>query len=287
MIDLFNEFACKGMESLMSLSNGEQKIFVWIDFSSETEVTILHGVQSALILDKEICLMCRQVFIGESGEQVLARLNDLARPLAEIFGAARVHTFVATLSYDQLLTEMAEEFDALLLVAPKSKSRELLQILPRSGFPFLFVSVGQNPELGYQNITVPVGYMKKSKDLALWSSYFARHNGAKVALIRANETFAEDRHTVDRNLHSIERLFKNFKFPFEIIECKSSSWKIQRKALEHALGQDSGLLIISFSHRSSLLDRFLGTTDSYVLEHSAALSVMCINSQRDLYTFCG
>jgi len=40
----------------MTLTNGEQKIFIWIDFSPETEVAILHGVQVALILDKEICL---------------------------------------------------------------------------------------------------------------------------------------------------------------------------------------------------------------------------------------
>ena len=287
MIDLLNDFAHNTMDVPMSLSNGEQKIFVWIDFSEETDMTILHGVQSALILDKEICLMYRPVSNLGNTDLEASKLESLAKPLTGAFGAARVHTYVATLPFDLMLTEMAEDFEALLLVAPKSKNRELLPILPRSGFPFLFVSTRQNPEECYQNVTLPVGYMKKSKDLALWSSYFARHNGAKITLISANETFAEDKSTLERNLHSIERLFRNFKFPFETIDCNTSSWKIQKKALEHALLHKNGLLIISFSHRSSLLDRFLRTTDAYLLDHSEELSVMCINSQRDLYTFCG
>jgi hypothetical protein len=287
MIDLFNDFVHNAMDVAMSLLNGEQKIFVWMDFTPESEIAILHAVQVALILDKEICLMYKTEGEQQKINDAVKWLESLTKPLVEIFGAGRVHSYVATIPFEMLLTEMAENFDALLLVAHKSKIRELFHVLPRSGFPFLFVSAEQNPEHFYQNITVPVGYMKKSKDLALWSSYFARHNEAKVTLISANETFEEDKKTVQRNLHSIERLFRNFKFPFETIDCSTSSWKIQRKSLEHALLHQDGLLIISFSHRSSLLDRLFQITDAYVLDHSQTLSVMCINSQRDLYTFCG
>lgn len=269
------------------LSNGEQKIFIWIDFSSETEVAILHGVQVALILDKEVCLMYHASNNGLNIEEAESLLKGLTATLSQTFGPARIHTFVTIHPLDTILTELAEEFDALLLVAPKTKSKELLPKLPHSGFPFLFVSAKQHPDKSYQKIAVPVGYGKKSKDLALWSSYFARHNGAKVSLIQALETFDEDKRSVSRNLFSIERLFKNFSFQYEIIECHASSWKIQKKALEHTLSFQNGLLIISFSYQSSLIDRFLGTNDAFVINHSEELSVMCINSQRDLYTFCG
>ncbi|MCK9410949.1 MAG: hypothetical protein M0Q53_01530 [Prolixibacteraceae bacterium] len=269
------------------LSNGEQKIFIWIDFSPETEVAILHGVQVALILDKEICLIYQATTEGIKFEEAESRIIGLTVPLLPSLGSARIHTFVTIHPLDTILTELAEEFDALLLVAPKTRSKELLPKLPHSGFPFLFVSAKKHPNESYQKIAVPVGYMKKSKDLALWSSYFARHNGAKVSLIQAMETFEEDKRTVLRNLFSIERLFKNFRFPYEIIECHTSSWKIQKKALEHTLSFQNGLLIISFSYQSSLFDRFFGTNDAFVLDHSEELSVMCINSQRDLYTFCG
>ena len=271
----------------MSLANGEQKIFIWIDFSPETEVTLLHGLQVALILDKEICLIYHPAKDSTKVAVAESRLQGLSDPITQIIGAGRVHYHISSLPISAILTEMAEEYDALLLVAHKKNSRELLPQLPHSGFPFLFVSAKQDTDKNYRNITVPVGYMKKSKDLALWSSYFARHNGAKVSLIKAMETSEEDKKRVMGNLFSIERLFKNFGFPFEIIECHTPTWKIQKTALEHALGFQNGLLIISFTYSSSLPDRFFGVNDAYVIAHSEEHSVMCINSQRDLYTLCG
>ena len=269
------------------LANGEQKIFIWVDFSPETEVTILHGIQVALILNKEICLIYHSSGETEKSKFTESGLLELTRPIAKIIGAERVHCHTTSLPLPGILNELAEEYDALLLVAHKSKNRELLPVLPHSGFPFLFVSNHQNQDKCYQKIAVPVGYMKKSKDLALWSSYFARHNGAKVTLLKSIEMFEEDNRMVMNNLFSIERLFRNFSFPFEIVECHTSTWRIQKKSLEHALGYQNGLLIISFTYRSTFIDRFFGINDANVINHSEELSVMCINSQRDLYTFCG
>jgi len=282
---------CLGTKSSLQahpmLANGEQKIFIWIDFSSETGTTIAHGVQVASILDKEICLMHQRPNEAKNIEEAKSRLVALALPLVAKFGLSRIHTYVTAQPLEIILTELAEEFDALLLVAPKRKSKVLLPKLSHSGFPFLFVSAILDPERSYQKIAVPVGYMKKSKDLALWSSYLARHNGAKVSLIKAIESSEEDRKRVMGNLFSIERLFRNFPFAFETIEMHSPSWKIQKKALEHALGFKNGLLIISFTHGASFIDRLFGLNDGFVIEHSEELSLMCINSQRDLYTLCG
>ena len=266
------------------LSNGEQKIFIWVDFSPETEIAILHGVQVALILNKEICLLYHPRHGKEERE---TRLAGLTVPVGEIIGRERVHHCTMDQPLFKILTTLAEEYDALVLVAHKKNSRELLPHLPHSGFPFLFVSNPQQPESSYQKIAVPVGYMKKSKDLALWSSYFARHNGAKISLLRTLESSEEDNRRVMNNLFSIERLFRNFSFPSETIEVHTSTWKIQKAALNHALGFRQGLLIISFTYSSTIFDRLLGINDEYIIHHAESLSVMCINSQRDLYTLCG
>lgn len=271
----------------MSLSNGEQKIFVWIDFTPETEVVLLHGVQVARILEKELCLLYHPGKEKGRVAEAESRLLGLAAPVAQVVGRERVHCHLTTQPLSSTLTELAEEYDALLLVAHKKNSRELLPHLPHSGFPFLFVSEKQHPAVSYQKIALPVGYMKKSKDLALWSSYIARHNGAGVALIKALEQSDEDKKQVMSNLFSIERLFRNFTFPVEVVECHTPTWKIQKKALAHALGYQHGLLIISFTYSASLIDRLMGLDDAYVIDHSEELSVMCINSKRDLYTLCG
>ena len=269
----------------MNLNNGEQKIFVWIDFTPETEVTILHGIEVAKILDKELCLMCQ---IENEGilEEVTTRMNGLGNSIHPILGMDRVHHYISRQPLSTILTELAEEFDALLLVAHKQNSKELLPQLAHSGFPFLFVSSRQVLAINYQKIAVPIGYLKKGKDLALWSSYFARHNGAKVSLILANDYFEEDKRRVLSILLSIERLFKNFHFPYESIFTHTPTWKIQRRALEEAVGYQEGLLIITFTNRTSVVKRLFRIDDRYVIDRAGSLSVMCINSQRDLYTFC-
>lgn len=269
------------------LANGEQKIFIWVDFSPETEVTILHGVQVAVILEKEVCLIHHPGKVGKKTSEAESRLQALAVPVAEILGSERVHYYITMKPMSETLTELAEEFDTLVLVAHKKNTKELLPHLPHSGFPFLFVSAGPDPEKSYRRIAVPVGYMKKCKDLALWSSYFGRHNWASITLVKSKESFEEDNRVIMSNLSSITRLFRNFSFPFKIVETAQSSWKIQKTALEHALDFQNGLLIISFTHRSTFLDRLFKLDDAYVIEHSENLSVMCINSQRDLYTLCG
>jgi hypothetical protein len=269
------------------LANGEQKIFIWIDFTPETEVTILHGVQVAMILEKEVCLIHHPGKGNRITEDAESRLFALAIPVAQILGPEKVHHFITMKPMSEILTELAEEYDTLLLVAHKKNSKELLPHLPHSGFPFLFVSAGLDAEISYRRIAVPVGYMKKCKDLALWSSYFGRHNGARITLFKAKESFEEDNRVIMSNLSSITRLFRNFNFTFEIEETGQSSWKIQKTALEHALVFLNGLLIISFTHRSTFLDRIFRLDDAFVINHSENLSVMCINSQRDLYTLCG
>lgn len=269
------------------LANGEQKIFIWIDFTPETEVAILHGVQIAMILEKEVCLIYHPGKSAKKVEEAESRLLALTVPVVEILGKERVHHYMTTNPLNAVLTELAEEYDTLTLVAHKKNAGELLPHLPHSGFPFLFVSSVEDPDISYRRIAVPVGYMKKCKDLALWSSYFGRHNGARITLVKSKESFEEDNRVVLSNLSSITRLFRNFTFPYEIEESGKSSWKIQKTALEHALGFQNGLLIISFTHRSTLVDRLFKLDDAYVIGHSENLSVMCINSQRDLYTLCG
>ena len=123
----------------MSLANGEQKIFIWIDFTPESEVVILHGIQVAHILDKEVCLISQEKKGSENIETKTSRLLALTQPIAKILGSNRVHHFTTFFPLSDILTELAEEYDALLLVAHKKDSKELLRSLPHSGFPFLFV----------------------------------------------------------------------------------------------------------------------------------------------------
>lgn len=268
--------------------NGEQKIFVWCDFSEEMGSAIEHGIMIASILHKELCLFhIWAKKLHENIEMAEAKLRGIAAQIARVSAETKVKYLVRAEQFSDVLTDMAEVYDCILLVAHKKAVPQVLPDLKHSGFPFLFVSSKSCIEKIYTQIVVPVGYMKKSKDLALWASYLGRHNGAMVNIFTASETSEGDQKVVKSNLFSIERLYGKFSFPFEVVESHTPTWKLQKTALSHTLSLKCGLLIIAASYSTTFFDKLLGLTEEKVIEKSEDLSVMCVNSQRDFYTFCG
>jgi hypothetical protein len=270
------------------MENGEQKIFVWCDFSEEMDNAIAHGLMIATILHKELCLFhIWAKKLHENVEMAEAKLRGIAAHIVHNSPGVKVHYIVRKEQFSEMLADLAEVYDCILLVAHKKMVPRLLPDLKHSGFPFLFVSSKSCIDKIYTQIVVPVGYMKKSKDLALWASYLGRHNGAMVDIFIASESSEGDRKVVKSNLFSIERLYGKFKFPFEVVESHSPTWKLQKIALGHTLSLKCGLLIIAASYKTTFVDKLLGLTEDKVIEKSEDLSVMCVNSQRDFYTFCG
>ncbi len=270
------------------MENGEQKIFVWCDFSPEMDCAIEHGLTIASILGKELCLFhIWTKKLHENIDMAEAKLRGIVAGLVKRSPNIRMHYFVRKGHLQDLLTDLAELYDCILLVAHKNATSEILPDLKDSGFPFLFISSRSNIEMIYRKIVVPVGYMKKSKDLALWASYLSRHNGATIDIYTASESSSDDMKDVKSNLFSIQRLYSKFNFPFEVIESHSPTWRLQKNALSHTLSLKSGLLIISVSYKTTFVDRLMGLTEEKVIEKSEDLSIMCVNSHRDFYTFCG
>jgi len=270
------------------MENGEQKIFVWCDFSEEMDNAIAHGLMIATILRKELCLF--HIWAKKQHENIEmaeAKLRGIASHVVQMAPGVKIHYIVRHEQFSEVLIDLAEVYDCILLVAHKKAVPLLLPDLKHSGFPFLFVSSKNCIDQIYTKIVVPVGYMKKSKDLALWASYLGRHNGAMVDIFTASESSADDRKVVKSHLFSIERLYSKFKFPFEVVESHSPTWKLQKVALGHSLSLKCGLLIIAASYKTTFLDKIFGLTEGKVIEKSEDLSVMCVNSQRDFYTFCG
>jgi hypothetical protein len=269
------------------MEHGEQKIFVWCNFSGGMDVAILHGLIIAATLGKELCLFhSLDRKIHEETGIAEARLRGAASRIIPLVGDIRVRYLVRDEKITQSLSDMAELYEGLVLVAHKSSVTQLLPVLRYAAFPFLFVSDLENPYDPYKHIIVPVGYLRKSKDLALWASYLGRHNGATVDLFLAEEGWNEDQKNVRSNLFSIDRLYKKFRFPFQVIESHTPTWKLQKSALAHALSLKSGMLIIAGSYNTTFFDSLLGLTELRVIEKSEGLSVMCVNAQRDFYTFC-
>jgi len=249
---------------------------------------IIHGMMIAITLRKELCLFhLLDKRVHETIEIAEARLRGVAAKISPLMSTVSVKYFVKDQPIKLSLDQLAQLYECLVLVAHKVSALQLLPVLEHAAFPFLFVSAKTNIEPIYKRIVVPVGYMKKCKDLALWASYLGRHNGAMIDIFTAEEGWQADQQVVKNNIFSIKRLYGKFRFPFQVVESHTSTWKLQKAALEHALGLKSAMLIVSASFKPTIIDSLLGLTERKVISRSEDLSVMCVNSQVDFYTFCG
>ncbi len=269
------------------MENGEQKIFVWCNFSEGMDDAILHGIIIAATLGKELCLFhLLDHRLHENSEIAEARLRGTTSKVSSFLSAIKVRYLVADQDMVKTLNDLSELYECLVLVAHKKSAVNLLPVLQYAAFPFLFVSAKTAMDQIYKQIVVPVGYMKKSKDLALWASYLGRHNNAMISLFLSDEGWSEDQKTVKNNLFSIHRFYGKFKFPFQTIESHTPTWKLQKGALGHALSLKHAMVIIASSSQTTFLDSLMGLTEAKVISKSEGLSVMCVNSKRDFYTFC-
>ena len=270
------------------MENGEQKIFVWCNFSEGMDDAILHGMMIALTLEKELCLFhLIDRKLHEKSEVAEARLRGTVAKISPMQTKITINYLVSEQPIKDGLTELAEVYECLVLVAHKESAPRLLPVLQYAAFPFLFVSAKNHLDKIYRRIVIPVGYMKKCKDIALWASYLGRHNGAMIDIFTALESSEADQKMVKSNLFSISRLYGKFRFPFQIIESHTPTWKLQKLSLYHALSLKTGMLIIAASLHPTFIDTLLGLTERKVIDKSEDLSVMCVNSRRDFYTFCG
>ena len=269
------------------MENGEQKIFVWCNFAEGMDDAILHGIMIASTLGKELCLFhLLDHRLHESVEIAEAKLRGTTSKISSFLSGTRVRYLVQDQDMVRSLNDLSELYECLVLVAHKKSSVYLLPFLQYAAFPFLFVSAKKERDQIYKQIVVPVGYMKKSKDLALWASYLGRHNNATISLFLSDEGWSDDQKTVKNNLFSIQRFFGKFKFPFQTIESHSPTWRLQKGALGHALSLEFAMVIIASSDKTTFLDSLLCLTEAKVISKSEDLSIMCVNSKRDFYTFC-
>ena len=269
------------------MENGEQKIFVWCNFAQGMDDAILHGIIIASILQKELCLF--HVLDPKQHERIEiaeARLRSSVSKISDNLSTVKVKFLVTEQELIKSLDDLAERYECLVLVAHKTSAFHLLSVLHYAAFPFLFVSATIDIEPIYKNLVVPVGYMKKCKDLALWASYLGRNNAAHINLYLSNDGAGNDQRTVQNNLFSIQRFYDKFSFPSSVIQSQSPTWRLQKSSLKYALTQPKAMLVIAGSYQTTFVDSLLGLTELKVIGNSQDLSVLCVNSQLDFYTFC-
>lgn len=263
----------------------EQKVVVLTENSPSDHNLILHGLKLAAIFGKELCF-ASLLPDGGDPEPFEQSNSNYMKVVRDRIPALRLSSVLLAGNPENYMDELADDYEAILVVTRISRYKALSKILRESPIPMLFIDENQTEIGDYKQVVLPIDVRKESKDAILWSSYFARFNQSTVRVVSAADKAKENALSVAGNLLSLKNLFGKFNLRADYIKGEKGSLQIQFEALDVARHSNSDLLIILGSSYISVFDWLLGLPEKKILNRANGLPVLVINPRKDMYILC-
>jgi len=265
----------------------EQKIIVLIDNTDSDKNLILHGLKLAAAFQKELCFI---YIIPKNKPYNSGHIQNILTGYQKIVSneipSLPVNFITLKGNPKDLIDPLADEHEAILIIACSSLFKKWSGAVRSSPVPFLFVNKNQTNIPDYKKIIIPVDLRGESKDAILWASYFARFNNSGINVLAANDKAKENIKSVQKNIFMMKKLFSKLKVGMKVFKGSSNSLKIQFEALELAKTSKADLIIILGSSYISFIDLIVGLPENKIIKMAGEMPVLMINPRKDMYIMC-
>lgn len=264
-----------------------QKIVVFLSLNQFDKNLILNGIRIATIFNKELCL-CYNYLKKEKQkkEELREKITEYIIPIKNELPGLNISTLLISESWTFLPEKLADDYEAIVLLADTNDFHKYKNIIAESSVPFLFVNGKVENVSEFKKLILPIDLRKENQDSMLWSSYFGRFNSAGVIVVAANDKGKDEIRQVTVNVALCRKLFHKFKIEHKIFRGRKSSLGNSFEALDLALSSKSDLLIILGSSVITPLDSLIGLPEKKILKKAGNLPVLVINPQKDNYILC-
>jgi hypothetical protein len=264
----------------------EQKIVVFTSFTPADKNLILNGIKLASVFKKELCL----VYLLSRNEQknsdrIKHKLIEYTVPLKQEIPALKTSVLLINEHLREVPDYLADEHEAILMVADSAQFKKLSKAVTESPVPFLFIH-SETPVSSFKNIVLPIDLRKENSDSALWSSWFGRFNQSEIFAIAANEKSKESQKQIARNISLAKKLYLKFNISHKLFKGKKSSLQNSFEALDFALSENADLLILLGSSVITPLDWLIGLPERKIIRNAGNLPILLVNPRRDNYILC-
>jgi hypothetical protein len=264
----------------------EQKVVVFTTLTTSDKALILNGIKLASTFKKELCL----VYLlnrkeTKKSDRIKQKLTDYNIPIKKEIPILKTSVLVLNQPVREVPEILADEYEAILLIAEAIYYRKFSKAATHSPVPFLF-TLSEAPLSAFKNIVLPVDLRKETSDSALWSSWFGRFNQSHITVIAANHKNRNSQKEVSRNTMFTKKLFQKFNISHKIFKGRQSSLQNSFEALDFALSENADLLILLGSSVITPLDWLIGLPERKIIKKAASLPVLLINPRRDNYILC-
>lgn len=264
----------------------DQKIVVLTHLDTADKSLIISGIKLASMFKKELCL----VYNYSSKEKTKHRgfksaLENYLQPVKKEIPQIKMSVLVLSVKSALLPEILANDYEAIVLVADAKRFKHYSKSLTESPLPFLFVH-SDAPVPDFNKVVLPVDIRGQISDSAVWTSYFGRFNNADIVTIAANEKGKDEQRRVAKNVVLTKKLFQQFNISHKVYKGQKSSWRNAFEALEYAQSSDSNLFVVLGSSAITPLDYLIGLPERKLIKMADGLPVLYINPRRDNYVLC-
>lgn len=263
-----------------------QKIIVIVNLQETDKNLILSGIRIAAIFSKELCLLYRLNGRERNNRTAVEKkLDEYLIPVRDEIPNLKTSQLITEESLNDLPEILADDHEAIMIVASSLAYKVYATAGTRSPVPFLFVNPDA-PVSHYKKIIYPIDLRKENTDAALWCSWFGRFAKSEITAVAANEKNQDSKRSVMHNVLAAKKLFQKTGVSHKIYKGAKSSFKNSFEAMELALGANAGLMVILGSSVITPLDLLLGLPERKLIGNAGNIPVLLVNPRRDNYILC-
>ena len=243
------------------------------------------GRQLAATFKKDLCLFFPtsqvQDLTGiETALQSLHPRTETEQPLIRTTILARY------IPKEKIALTLADEEEAIIIIAAASAFSKLRLTLQSSPVPFLFINEKISCPNFHRKIITPVDLRSQIRDVLLWTIYFSKYFHAETIVIGANDNSPDNRNQVKAHLNAFKKSALKFDLSHKIYRGNRNSLSVQYEALEYARAEEADLLVLLGSAVITPLEWIFGIPEKKIIRKAGNLAVLIINPAREVYALC-
>jgi hypothetical protein len=262
-----------------------QKIVVYATLDERDHCLIGTGIQLAVHFGKELCLFY-QVTEGYNKVNTDEKLIKYQQILHRDFHDLPVSLLVASFSKGKVAVHLADEYEAIIMVAGSSSFKKLAISLQNSPIPFLFVNEGINKVPDFGKIVFPVDLRRQNRDVLKWILYFGKYHKSEIIAIGANDRQESNRKLVEAHLSTLKTMLIKYKVSHRIFRGAMSSLRVHQEGFGAAEQLHAGMLVLLGSSFITLLDILVGLPEEKMVKKAEHFAVLVVNPKRETYLVC-
>ena len=251
------------------------------DYSHKAECALLHAIDFALALNREVILV--HITKDEVDNALnVERLNLIAEEVMHKYGI-RPGVIVRTGNIFTEIKQIIAECDAKLAVMGTHGLKGLqkftgswaLKVITGSRAPFLVVQ-DKPSEADMHKVVLPVDFKLEERQKLVWAQFIARTFKCKFYLCYIENSDQQIRKRTQANISAA----------IKYLETNQINYELQRLAGKEGLANEtigfaqsigSGLIIIMTTKNIRFQDYVLGAAEQQIIANEARIPVMCVN----------